>query len=170
VQEEQTPPADETPHPSRSQQRRDALATLELAGRLVALPPARVAGLDLPEDVRDEVRAVQRTGAHGARKRELGYLAKLMRAHGEEVKAAAHAALGDDPAARRRESAAQERLAVLRERLLEEGDAVIGELADQYPQLDRQRLRSLVRQAHDEARRGKPAHASRKLLAFLHEL
>jgi ribosome-associated protein len=167
---EQDAPAEDAPRPSRSQRRREALATLDLAGRLVALPPARVSKLDLPENVRHEVLAVQRTGAHSARKRELAFLAKLMRAHGEDVEAAAHAALGDNRAARQRESAAQERLNALCERLVEEGDAAIGALADKYPQLDRQRLRSLVRQAHSEQKRSKPPRASHEILRFLREL
>src|SRR3546814_14815348 len=36
---------------SRSQQRRDALDVLELAQRLVALPPAQLAQLPVPEDL-----------------------------------------------------------------------------------------------------------------------
>ena len=57
--------------PSRSQQRREALATLELAEQLVALPPSRLARIDLPDDVREEIATTRRITAHVARKRQL---------------------------------------------------------------------------------------------------
>lgn len=156
--------------PSRSQRRREALATLDFAGQLVALSPARLDKLDLPDDVRAEIDNVRRIKAHGARKRQMAYLAKLMRRHDDEAFEAAHAALGEDRERSRREAAALHRLEALRQRLLDEGDAVIEELASAHSDLDRQRLRSLVRQARSEQERGKPPRATREILRFLREL
>lgn len=156
--------------PSRSQKRRDALAVLALAEQLVALPPARLARLELPDDVRAEIANTRRIGAHIARKRQLAYLAKLMRRHGEDAFAAVHTALGEDREGQRRETAAMHRLEDLRERLLEDGDAALADVIERHPQVDRQHLRSLVRQARSERERGKPPHAFRELFRLLREL
>src|SRR6185437_2865735 len=71
--------------PSRSARRREALDVLAFAKQLSELPPARLAKLELPDDVRDELAEVQRTPSHIAHKRQLAHLAKLMRAHDEET-------------------------------------------------------------------------------------
>ncbi len=156
--------------PSRSQRRREALATLGLAEQLVALSATRLDKLDLPADVRAEIENVRRITSHGARKRQMAYLAKLMRRHDDEVFAAAHAALGEDRERQRREAAALHRLEALRQRLLDEGDVVVEELVREHPHLDRQHLRSLVRQARGEQARGKPPRATRDILRFLRDL
>lgn len=156
--------------PSRSQQRRDALAVLDLAEALVALPPSRLDALGLPEDVRAEIDHVRRITAHVARKRQLAYLAKLMRRHGEEAFADARAGLNHDRDHQRRETATLHRFEALRERLLSEGDAALTELLARHPHADRQHLRALMRQARSEREQNKPLHAYRELFRLLREL
>ena len=157
-------------HPSRSARRREALDVLAFARQLAELPPARVAKLELPEDVREEIDNVRRIGSHIARKRQLGHLAKLMRAHGEEAFATARASLAHDREAGARETAATHRLEAWRERLLAEGDAALSELITEHPDLDRQHLRALVRQARSERAANKPLHAYRELFRVLREM
>ena len=156
--------------PSRSQRRREALAVFDLGEQLVALPPSRLAAIALPDDVRAEIANVRRIDAHVARKRQLGFLAKLMRRHDDEVFAAARAALGNDRAQQHREAAGLHRLESLRERLLAEGDGALEPLLDAHPQADRQHLRALIRQARGERARQAPGHASRALFRALREL
>ncbi|WP_343224638.1 ribosome biogenesis factor YjgA [Oleiagrimonas sp.] len=153
--------------PSRSQQRRDALAVLALAEQLVALPPNRLDQIELPEDVRNEIAQVRRIKSHGARKRQLAFLAKLMRRHDDDVFASAHAAMGENQELRRQENAALQRLETLRERLLDDGDAALGEFIARYPDVDRQQLRTLVRQARMERLGNKPLRAYRELFRLL---
>ncbi|RAP57444.1 MULTISPECIES: ribosome biogenesis factor YjgA [Oleiagrimonas] len=155
--------------PSRSQRRRDALAVLALAEQLVALTPNRLGQIELPDDVRAEIAHVRGIRAHGARKRQMAYLAKLMRRHDEDAFAAAQAALGENHERRRQEHAALQRLETLRERLLDQGDDALGELIAQYPQIDRQHLRSLIRQARIERDANKPPRAYRDLFRALRE-
>ena len=50
------------------------------------------------------------------------------------------------------------------------GDAVLGELLDEYPSADRQQLRQLVRNALDERAKDKPPRAFRELYRALHAL
>ena len=157
--------------PSRTQQRREALAVLELAGQLVELPPTRLAKLDLPDDVRDEIANVQRIASHIARKRQLAFLAKLMRRHDDEAFATARAELGENRDKQRQETAAMHRLEAMRNRLLAEDEAALSELIAEHPQVDRQHLRSLVRQARIEKDTpGKPPRAYREIFQLLRDL
>jgi len=158
--------------PTRTQQRRDALAVLELAGQLVELPPARLAKLELPDDVRDEIAHVRRITSHIARKRELAFLAKLMRRHDSTAFDAVRAALGENRDRQRQETAAMHRLEALRERLLgEDGDEATSALIEQHPAIDRQHLRALIRQARvEKAAPNKPPRAYRELFQLLKSL
>lgn len=158
--------------PSRTQQRREALAVLELATQLVELPPARLAKIALPEDVREEIANVQRIAAHIARKRQLAFLAKKMRRHDDDAFAAARAALGDNRDRQRQETAAMHRLEALRQRLLDDdGDDALSDLLAGHPDLDRQHLRALVRQARvEKATPNKPPRAYREIFRLLKTL
>ena len=91
--------------PTRTQQRRDALAVLALANQLVELPPSKLAKLDLPEDVQREIAQTRRITAHIARKRQLAFLAKVMRRHDAAVFDGVRAALGENRERQRQETA-----------------------------------------------------------------
>jgi len=157
--------------PSRSQQRRAALDVLELGEQLVALSAAQLARLPIPDEVMPHIRETQRITAYGARKRQLAFLAKQMRRQDDEALDAIRDALGKDGEATRRETAAMHRIEALRDTLLgDEGDAAMTALLDDYPGADRQKLRQLVRNTHEERKRNKPPHAYRELFRELREL
>ena len=156
--------------PTRTQQRRDALAVLELASQLVELPPSKLAKLELPDDVRREIENTRKISSHIARKRQLGFLAKVMRRHDSEAFDAVRAALGENKERQRQETAAMHRLEALRERLLGEDDSALSELIEKHPQIDRQHLRSLIRQARSEREANKPPRAYREIFQLLKDL
>lgn len=157
--------------PSRSANRRAALDILELGEQLVALSAAQLARLPIPDEVMPHIRETQRITAYGARKRQLAFLAKQMRRQDDEALDAIRDALGKDGEAARRETAAMHRIEALRDSLLgDEGDAAMTALLDEYPGADRQKLRQLVRNTHDERKRNKPPHAFRELFRELREL
>lgn len=168
----QTELDDEDYGPSRTQQRRDALAVLNLAGQLVELPPSRLAKFDLPDDVVREIDNTRRITAHGARKRQLAFLAKVMRRYDEADFANVRAELGENRDRQRQETAAMHRLEALRERLIDDdGDAALSTLLDQHPEIDRQHLRSLIRQARvEKITPNKPLKAYREIFRLLKEL
>ena len=164
---------DETDYgPSRTQQRRDALAVLALATQLVDMAPARLARVDLPEDVREEITRTRATTAHGARKRQLAFLAKVMRRYDDEAFAAVRAELGENREKQRQDTAAMHRLEALREQLIDDlDDAALARLIEQHPDLDRQHLRSLIRQARiEKAAPNKPPKAYREIFQVLKDL
>jgi ribosome-associated protein len=155
--------------PTRTQQRRDALAVLAFATQLSELPPSKLARAELPEDVLREIDNLRRITSHIARKRQLGFLAKVMRRHDDEAFEAAKALLGENRDQQRKETAAMHRLEALREKLLD-NDEALQELIDQHPGIDRQHVRSLIRQARLERDGNKPPRAYREIFQLLKQL
>jgi ribosome-associated protein len=155
--------------PTRTQQRRDALAVLALAMQLVELPPSKLARANLPEDVLREVENTRRITAHIARKRQLGFLAKVMRRHEDDAYDGLRTLLGENREQLRKETAAMHRLEALRDRLLDDDNA-LQELIDQYPAIDRQHVRSLVRAARVERDGNKPPRAYREIFQLLKQI
>ena len=57
-----------------------------------------------------------------------------------------------------------------RDRLLADGDKALAALLDDYPQADRQQLRTLVRNAQAEKAKNKPPRAYREIFQVLRTL
>ena len=156
--------------PSRSQQRREALEVLELAKQLSELTPQQVARLPVPDRLIPHIDETRRIPSHGAHKRQLQFLAKQMRREDDETLEAIRDALDSSGEAARAETAMLHRAEAWRERLIADGDAALTELLDEHPHADRQHLRQLARNAHEEKLRNKPPHAFRELFRELREL
>ena len=155
---------------SRSQNRREALEVLALGETLVELTPAQLARLPIPEGLLEHIEYSKRITSHGARKRQLAFLAKQMRREDDETLEAIRDALDEDGVAARRETAALHRVEAWRERLLADGDTALAEQLEEHPAADRQHLRQLVRNAHEEKLRNKPPRAFRELFRELRTL
>ncbi len=155
---------------SRSQNRREALEILALGEQLVDLTPAQLARLPIPEDLLGHIEYSKRITSHGARKRQLAFLAKQMRREEDSTLEAIRDALSANSETSRREVAIMHRIERWRERLLAEGDAALGGLLEEYPQADRQQLRTLVRNAQAEKARNKPPRAYREIYQVLRGL
>jgi ribosome-associated protein len=156
--------------PSRGVQRRQALAVLELAQRLVERSEADLARMPLDDELRDLVLASKKITAQIARKRQIQYLAKHMRRRDDEALAAIRAALEHDKSDGRREAQALHQVEYWRDRLIADGDDALSELLQDHPHADRQHLRQLARNAHQEKLRNRPPHAFRELFRELREL
>ena len=155
---------------SRSQNRREALEVLALGETLVELTPAQLARLPIPEGLLEHIEYSKRITSHGARKRQLAFLAKQMRREEDETLDAIRNALDANSETSRREVAIMHRMERWRERLLAEGDVALGELLDEHPEADRQALRTLVRNALAEKAKNKPPRAYREIYQVLREL
>lgn len=155
---------------SRSQNRRDALDVLALGEKLVSLTPAQLARVPVPEDLLPHIAEAKRITAHIAHKRQLAFLAKHMRREDEATLDAIRDALDVNSETSRREVAALHRAEDWRERLLKDGDKALSTLLEEYPQADRQQLRTLVRNAQAERTKNKPPRAFRELYQVLRAL
>ena len=156
--------------PSRSEQRREALDIRSLGEKLVALAPAHLAKLPIPEDLIEHIHETQRITSHIAHKRQLQFLAKQMRRESDETLDAIRDAMEVGGDAKRRETAILHTVESWRTRLLDDGDEALAELLSEFPTADRQHLRQLVRNAGEERKKNKPPHAYRELFRELREL
>lgn len=143
---------------------------LELARQLSEMTPQQVARLPVPDNLIPHIDETRRITSHVAHKRQLQFLAKQMRREDDETLEAIRDALDANGTAARVEAALLHRAESWRERLMADGDAALAALLDEYPHADRQHLRQLARNAHDERLKNKPPHAFRELFRELREL
>jgi len=105
--------------------------------------------------------------SHGARRRHLQLIGKLMR----DIDAAPiESALQDMDRQRQGKADAFHRLEQLRDEVLAAGVAGTELVAGRWPQADRQQLRQLILQHQRDTGRGAAPTASRKLFRYLREL
>lgn len=139
-------------------------ALIELA---TGLTDKELGRLGLAADDIAEIARVRAIKPSGARNRQLKYCVKQLA--GVDL-AAIDTFLNDRHSQQLEVNQAFHRLEQWRDRLIEQGDALLGEAMQEWPQLDRQQFRQLVRDARREAQQGKPAGAGRKLFRHLREL
>lgn len=151
---------------SKTEMKNDMEELQKLGEELVDLKPAVLDKFPLSDDLREAIADAQRF-KNEARRRQLQYIGKLMRNEDPEP---IQAALDRVRNKHSQSTAALHKLEQLRDRIVEEGDEAIAAAMAQYPNLDRQRLRQLARQANKEKKAGKPAKAFREIFqALKHE-
>jgi ribosome-associated protein len=151
---------------SKSQRKREAHELLDLAKKLISMPEARLRQLPMDQVLRDEVDFARNIRSHGARKRQMMTVGKILRNrdNDELLDAVNNADLKT-----RQETARFHHIEAWRDRLIEGNDQDLSELLDQAPAANSQTLRQLIRNARKEAKLGKPPSAARKLFKLLRE-
>lgn len=139
---------DEYERPSKSQIKREMLALQDLGKQLVELSPERLKQLPISEKLLEAIRLAQRTTSREGRRRQIHYVGKLMR----DVDAPAiRTQLDIWENGSREQTRALHRVEALRDRLLQDDDALT-KLLSEYPDLDSQQLRTLIREGRKEAK------------------
>lgn len=156
--------------PSRGEDRRAALAVLELAARMVEQPMARLMQMPVSDDMLAHIGFCQKITAQIARKRQLQFVAKQMRKEDPETLDSWRALLNFDKADIRREVAETHRIEALRDQLIAGDTDALTRFMAQFPQADSQHIRQLVRNAQFEKAKNKPPHAYRELFRVLREI
>ena len=159
MQDEDEPPAG----PSKSHFKREHQALQALAERLTAMPRVELERLRLSAVTWAAIEETARIKDIRARGRHFKRIANLLE---REDMHAVHALMDQAQERERADAARHHRLERWRERLIGEGDAALSEFLDEYPDADRQQLRTLVRAAKRDTERGRP-EAPRKLFRFL---
>ena len=157
---------EDTGRPSKTKQKEAMHELRDLGAELVELSVGQLKRINVPENIFDAVRECQKITAHGARRRQIQYLGKLMRSVDDEPIRAGLALLRGESSA---ETARLHRLERLRVRLLED-EAVLTEIAAQWPGVDLQHLRTLRRNALKEKENNKPPKNFRAIFQILQEL
>ena len=151
---------------SKSQRKREAHELLELAKKLISMPESRLNSLPLDSDLREEVGFARSIRAHGARKRQLMTVGKMLRKRDNE---ALLDAVDNVDQKNRQAHARFHQIEAWRDKLIEDDGQALSELLDQDPAINVQTLRQLIRNAKKEAKLGKPPAAARKLFKLLRE-
>ena len=151
---------------SKSQRKREAHELLDLARKLISMSKTRLNGLPLDSDLREEVDFARSIRAHGARKRQLMTVAKMLRKRDADPLLDA---VNNIDQKNRQVNARFHHIEAWRDRLIEGSDHELSELLEQSPKLNVQTLRQLIRNAKKEAQLRKPPTAARKLFKLLCE-
>lgn len=152
---------------SKSQKKRDAEALQELGTALTKLNEEQLKSIPLPQNLLEAISAARNIHQHGGLKRQLQYIGKLMRdIDPQPVKQA----LSKLQRHQHHEAAKLHQLESWRDQLILDSSTVMSELLSSFPQLDRQYLRQLVRNAQHETQQQKPPKSARKLFKYLQQL
>lgn len=160
------PDAKEAQRLSKTKEKARVHELQAIGAALVALPEGKLATIPLPDELARGVHEARRISSHEARRRQLQYIGRLMRAVDPAPIRAALAELQGQSAQAR---AAQLRLERWRARLIED-EAALTEFAEGHPGADLQALRALIRNARKEVAASKPPRAQRELFRMIREL
>ena len=157
---------------SKSQRKREADAVRDLGSHLAELGASELATMPLPDDILAAIKELNRIKAHGARKRQLGFLAKKMR-HIDS--APIQRALENLRQAARANTRNLQIVEQWRDRMLgnvaeESPKEALTQFLDEYVHADRQHFRHLQRQSLTERERGSPPSATRQLFKAIRDV
>ncbi|WP_462401884.1 ribosome biogenesis factor YjgA [Pseudomonas sp. Marseille-QA0332] len=152
---------------SKTQIKRELHALVELGERLTTLKPDTLARLPLTDALRKALAEASKHTAHIARKRHLSFIGKLMRDQDIEAITSVIDQLDTSTREYNERFHALERW---RDRLVDGNDEDLERFVNEYPEADRQHLRSLIRHAQHEKARDKPPAAARKVFKYIREL
>jgi ribosome-associated protein len=133
--------------PSKTRLKQASHDLQDLGEAAVALPEARLAGLDISETLMDAIRQFKKTRTHEAKRRQMQYIGKLMRR--TDVEAIRQAVI-DLQLGRAKDSLSLHQAEAWRAELLAD-DASTTRWTAEHPDTDLQQLRSLVRAARKDA-------------------
>lgn len=154
--------------PSKSQIKREMLSLQKLGEELAGCSNDILSKCDLPENLLSAIEVFQRLpNKHGAKRRQIQFIGKLMRPLDEETLQLIeqHLHQHDDIEKKQAHEAEQ-----LRERLLDGDTQAMDLLIARYPGLEIQQLRQLIRQALKEREQNRTPVSARKIYKLLREI
>jgi len=157
----------EPPPPTKGELKRHAQTLQALGEQLIEAPEELVAGLDLPEKLRDAIELARRITSHGALVRQRLFIGKLMRRVDPDPIRAALEAVSETA---RLTTMRFKRAERWRDRLVLEGQAAIVEFIAEVPKADRAVLSRLATAALAEHASGKPGGAKRELFRWVRDM
>ncbi|MDP8566874.1 ribosome biogenesis factor YjgA [Methylophilus aquaticus] len=156
----------EDSQPSKTKLKAEADAAQEVGRKLVELPKDKLNKLPLEESLRDAIAEAKRLTANGAIRRQLQYIGRLMR---DTDLAPIVEQLQKWEGKHQEENARFHHMERWRTRMLEDAKA-LEEFVQMYPQVEVQRLRTLIRNAQKEHLANKPPKSSRELFKMIREI
>ncbi|OOR98583.1 hypothetical protein B0187_07935 [Haemophilus paracuniculus] len=148
---------------SKSEIKRDSEYLKKLGAELIELTPQNLEKIPLDEDLKYAIKQAQGFKLE-AKRRQIQYIGKLLRNRDPEP---IQEALDKVKNRHNQQQALLHKLELVRDQLIEMGDASLNHLLEEYPQLDRQHLRTLIRGAIKEREANKPAKNYREIFQYL---
>lgn len=160
-------PDEEIIYISKSELKRDAIMHHELGEKLVNMTPGNLEKIPMDAQLAEAVHlAVKIRNKHGAFSRQLNYVGKLLRFRDLEPITLAIAKIENQHLIANQYFHNLERF---RDKIIAQGDEAINHLVEEYPTLERAKLRQLARQAKKEAEQNKPPKSARQIFQYLKE-
>lgn len=151
---------------SKSQRKREAHELLDLGKLLISMPDSRLARMPLDDDLRREIGFARSIRSHGAKKRQVMTVGKMLRHREVDELLEAVQDLSDKD---RKMNARHHHVEAWRDALIAGSDQLLTDLLEKAPDLNPQLLRQLLRNARKEASLSKPPTSSRKLFRMLRD-
>ncbi|MCQ8879134.1 DUF615 domain-containing protein [Pseudoalteromonas shioyasakiensis] len=151
---------------SKSELKRDAQEFHQLGSDIAKMGKKQRERLPLNDDLKEAMVVADKiSNKSDAYRRHLNYIAKTLRTveNIEEIKAIIDIMLNKNNQA----EVMIKKIEQLRSDLIEQGDDLINETIEQYPTLERQKMRQLVRNAAKEVKAEKPARSYKELFQYL---
>jgi len=159
--------------PSKSQLKREANEILDLASQLGETAESSLAALPLAENIRDAVWQLKKITANSARKRQLHFLAKLLRKNSDDV-VAIKEALALQQVSSLTATRLQHECEQWRDRLLdaspEQSSQALTQFASEYSDADLQSLRQKIRSCRKDMQQDPHSTNSAKVVRQKREL
>lgn len=160
------PPMTEGRRRSKTKAKEEVEALQDLGKRLVGVGSDRLKKLEIPESLRDAVLEAKRITSHGALRRQMQYIGKLMRDVDTDP---IQEMLDELDGISNKANARFHALEKMRDRLIAD-ESIITTLKNDYPTLDVSALRTLRRNAIKEQAEHKPPKAYRAIFQLLKSL
>jgi ribosome-associated protein len=152
---------------SKTQKKREMIALQELGEELVRLNDDQLAKIPLSDELREAIYAARKMNKHGARYRQMQYIGRLMREVDVDHIQEALAILRNK---NNLATAHFHQLEKWRDQLITGDARAINDIIDNFPVVDIQHLRQLVRNAQKERADGKSPKDSREIFRYLKHL
>ena len=151
---------------SRTQQKKEDRRLQRLGESLAALSPEQLDRIEMPGELRNAVRSSQAINSRGAKRRQFQYIGALMR---KIDPAPIQQALDLLARGDRASALAFQKIENWRDRLAAGEMDLVEEILADCPDLERQRLTQLARNAQKEVAAGKGVKSRRMLFRYLAE-
>ncbi|PIE23987.1 MAG: hypothetical protein CSA60_03665 [Neptuniibacter caesariensis] len=158
---------DEEGWASKTEAKRHMHALQHLGKRLTQLNKDQLDKLDLSDRLRSAIDEFHRIKSHGAQKRHLQFIGKIMRTENTED---IENGIGLFEAGHQAHTQVFHKLERWRDRLISEGNSALQEYISEHPNADVQHIRQLIRNAQKEQKLEKPPASARKLFKYLREI
>ena len=164
---EETPAGDfDEEAPSRSQLKRESAAVKSLGEELCKLPGQVLQDMGVDADLREAIVVWQKNRSHEGKRRQMQYVGKLMRGVDTRQLFMTWQRFKADGAAAAK---ALHDIEDLRQRLVDDAPGVWSEVFAEFPDINKQELEQLIKEARAEQSAGKPPRAFRAVFRLLRE-